>query len=74
MASWTTRRKARKAHVCASCDRYAIRRGDLYLEHRLAPNDHDVGNTCWWLSRECGGCAERYGRSDLLDHATAVRG
>lgn len=56
----TTERAARTRHVCG-CG-LVIEPGDYYLEHVASPNQGDLGNMGWWRIRECGDCAERYGR------------
>lgn len=65
----TTARTARKRRSCESC-RGPIRPGDRYLEHVASPDHDDLGNTGWWRSPECAGCATRYGRAAALSTPT----
>lgn len=69
-------RKARKAHRCDSC-RGHIQLGDAYLTHTALSGDdyyHDAldrdtlkpSNTPIRI-KECGGCASRYGRAEILN-------
>jgi hypothetical protein len=67
--SRTTVRTARKPRPCGFIG-YGCRMiepGELYLEHVIAPNHPDVGNTRWWRSAECRECAHRCGRGDLIE-------
>ncbi|WNM64576.1 hypothetical protein SEA_MIDNIGHTRAIN_89 [Arthrobacter phage MidnightRain] len=68
-------RKARKAHRCTSC-RERIEPGDAYLTHTALRGDEYYDDT---INRdtlkparypirfkECGKCATRYGRAEML--------
>lgn len=67
----TTLRTSRRDRTCAMC-LGGIRKGDRYLEHVASPGHDHLGTDHWWRAAECGSCAERHGRSDLLDYRTAV--
>lgn len=60
----TRRRVARKAHECGSC-RTEIPAGHVYLLHTMFPgNDvRDVSHPDQF--KECGDCANTYGRGHL---------
>lgn len=67
--------KARKDHRCDSC-RGHIKPGEMYVTHvALAGDDyyHDARDRDTWKPlnqpirlKECGDCAGRYGRAELL--------
>lgn len=69
-------RKARKKHHCDSC-RSPIEPGSTYLTHTaLAGDDYyeDALDSCTLQpakqpirSKECGECATRYGRGELIE-------
>ena len=56
----TTRRLARKPHICTGG--HLIAAGERYLEHVAAPGG-ELGYLTWQRIAECRECAERYGRS-----------
>jgi len=80
-------RKARKAHRCDGC-RGRIEPGDAYLTHTaLSGDDYYEGALdretlkparCPIRIKECGGCATRYGRAEMLtpteDHEAVPAG
>jgi hypothetical protein len=62
----TRARTARTDKHCDSC-RGAIERGERYLEHIASPHHAELENERWWRMSECGECARRYGRGELLE-------
>ncbi|SEE83158.1 hypothetical protein SAMN04489740_2709 [Arthrobacter alpinus] len=68
MSAYQERRvEARKSHRCTSCDRRVIRAGDVYLRAVLFPSDDGNPYTVPLTIKECGKCAERYGRLYLIE-------
>lgn len=64
-----TLRRSRCFRRCdvASCDCRPIQPGDQYVEHVASPQHDVLGNTKWWRSAECLGCATLYDRQALKE-------
>ena len=63
--TFTTRRKARKLRFC-QCG-LSIDPGTYYLVHTAPPGHEATGSDRWERINECPECAERMGRSHLLN-------
>ena len=61
----TTLRRARKRHVCGSCES-SVERGSDYLLHKAFPGHDAVTLTSPLTMAECRVCAERCGRGHLF--------
>lgn len=57
----TTERRARKTHTCDGCGE-RIKRGAVYLEHRVPAFFERLGNNTPLVKHECLACAGRLGR------------
>jgi len=78
--SVTVARKARKKHYCDSCSG-RIEPGSVYLTHTALAGDDYYDEAlergtwkpakCPIRLKECGDCAARYGRGDLIESRTA---
>lgn len=71
MSTTIRRRVARVRHICPGCPDYAgaIEPGEVYLEHKAFPGDDAGFATAAGhpvRMAECGHCASRYGRGELL--------
>lgn len=63
-----TVRVAHKKHYCDTCDCPGrIKPGEHYREVVISPGDEIRPSPRWQRMTECGGCATRYGRGDLVD-------